>query len=59
MNRITYRELAAKVRASTTDAQVARAEQAAERIYNAGLLTVREYARLCDLALVKLGALSS
>lgn len=59
MNRSTYRQLSEKIRASTNSEQVARAEQAAERIYNAGLLYVREYGRLCDVALVKIGNLES
>lgn len=55
MNLSSYRQLAEKIRASTSPAKVARAEQAAERLYNAGLLSIREYARLCDVALVTLG----
>ena len=55
----TYRLLAEKIRASTSLAQVERAELSANRIYNAGLLSVHEYARLCDVALVAIGKLEN
>ena len=55
----TYRLLAEKIRTSNTLAQVERAEQSANRIYNAGLLSVHEYARLCDVALVTIGKLEN
>jgi hypothetical protein len=38
---------------------VERSEQAAERIYNAGLLTVNQYSRLCVIAFDTLAQLDA
>jgi hypothetical protein len=54
-----FTALSRKLRASIHRADVERSEQAAERIYNAGLLTVNQYSRLCVIAFDTLAQLDA